>query len=191
MSPEQTRMSYRKDTAMWLDKLKELKTAKGLTSKQIADATKLPERTIVRLFSGDTDNPYVDTLHRIVTALGGSLDDILTDTKVVVATETLAEVKETLAEVKESADAAEADRDHIADENVRLRVQVAELSAKIDRLEMQLQHKDELIELLRQHKDELRALHNYYNKRGTNYIHKTEVYDHEGRLQKTEHKKEH
>lgn len=153
---------------MWLDKLKELKTAKGMTAKQIADKTKLPERTVVRLFSGDTDNPYVDTLHRIVTALGGSLDDILADTKVVVATETLAEVKETLAEVKETADAVEAERDHIADENVRLRVQVAEMSARIERLEMQLQHKVELLELIRQHKDELRALHDFYGNRTSN-----------------------
>lgn len=139
-------MSYRKDTAMWLDKLKELKTAKGLTSKQIADATKLPERTIVRLFSGDTDNPYVDTLHRIVTALGGSLDDILADTKVVVATETLAEVKET-------ADVAEAERDLVAAENAILKDKVAALTAEVDLLKMQLAHKDELL-----------ALHNFYGK---------------------------
>lgn len=131
---------------MWLDKLKELKTAKGLTSKQIADATKLPERTIVRLFSGDTDNPYVDTLHRIVTALGGSLDDILADTKVVVATETLAEVKET-------ADVAEAERDLAAAENAILKDKVAALTAEVDLLKMQLAHKDELL-----------ALHNFYGK---------------------------
>ena len=110
---------------MWLDKLKELKAAKGMTAKQIADKTKLPERTIVRLFSGDTDNPYVDTLHRIVTALGGSLDDILADTKVVVATETLAEVKE----------------------NAILKDKVAALTAEVDLLKMQLAHKDELLAL--------------------------------------------
>lgn len=131
---------------MWLDKLKELKTAQGLTSKQIADATKLPERTIVRLFSGDTDNPYVDTLHRIVTALGGSLDDILADTKVVVANETLAEVKET-------ADVAEAERDLVAAENAILKDKVAALTAEVDLLKMQLSHKDELL-----------ALHNFYGK---------------------------
>jgi transcriptional regulator with XRE-family HTH domain len=131
---------------MWLDKLKELKTAKGMTAKQIADKTKLPERTIVRLFSGDTDNPYVDTLHRIVTALGGSLDDILADTKVVVATETLAEVKET-------ADVIGAERDLVAAENAILKDKVAALTAEVDLLKMQLAHKDELL-----------ALHTFYSK---------------------------
>ena len=48
---------------MWLDNIKELKKAKGMSAKQIAEATKLPERTVTRIFSGDTDNPYVDTLH--------------------------------------------------------------------------------------------------------------------------------
>ena len=68
---------------MWLDNLKELKKQTRMSIKQIAEQTNLPERTVNRIFSGDTDNPYVDTLHRIVTVLGGSLDDILADTKVV------------------------------------------------------------------------------------------------------------
>lgn len=48
---------------MWLDNLKELKKRTGMSTKQIADKTNLPERTVTRIFGGDTDNPYVDTLH--------------------------------------------------------------------------------------------------------------------------------
>ena len=66
---------------MWLENLKTLKKEKGLSIKQIADKTNLPERTVNRILSGETDNPYVDTLHRIVTVLGGSLDDILAEFK--------------------------------------------------------------------------------------------------------------
>lgn len=117
-----------------------------MSTKQIADKTNLPERTVTRIFGGDTDNPYVDTLHRIVTVLGGSLDDILADTKVVVATETFIEVKET-------ADVATAERDLITAENAILKDKVATLTAEIDMLKMQLKHKEEII-----------ALHNYYNK---------------------------
>ena len=86
---------------MWLENLKELKKAKGMTSKQIADATKIPESTIKRIFAGETDDPYVSTIHRIVTVLGGSLDNILADTNAVLSTESLAEVKEN-AEVVEA-----------------------------------------------------------------------------------------
>lgn len=131
---------------MWLDNLKELKKKTGMSAKQIADKTKLPERTVNRIFSGDTDNPYVDTLHRIVTVLGGSLDDILADTKVVVATESLVEVKE-------NATAIEAERDLITAENAILKDKVATLTAENEMLKMQLKHKEEII-----------ALHNYYNK---------------------------
>lgn len=138
---------------MWLDNLKALKKEKGMTSKQIATETKLPERTVVRLFSGETPNPYVDTLHRIVSVLGGSLDDILADTKVVVACETLVEVKETLEEVKGTANVMEAERDLIKIENERLKVENANMATELRLLKMELQHKDELL-----------ALHNFYNK---------------------------
>lgn len=131
---------------MWLDKLKELKTMKGLSAKQIAEATNLPERTVKRIFSGDTDNPYVDTLHRIVTVLGGSLDDILTDTRAVVGDAGLVALQESVASLV-------AERDSLATENAELKAQVTSLSAKLDMLEMQVQHKDEII-----------ALHIYYNK---------------------------
>lgn len=129
---------------MWLDNLKELKKQTNMTSKKIAEMTNLPERTVIRIFSGDTDNPYVDTLHRIVTVLGGSLDDILADTKAVVATESLVEVQE-------SANAIEAERDLIAVENEMLKAKVAALTAEVDILAKELKHKEELL-----------ALHNYY-----------------------------
>jgi len=131
---------------MWLDKLKDLKKQAGMSAKQIAEKTNLPERTVSRIFSGDTDNPYVDTLHRIVTVLGGSLDDILADSKVVVATESLVEVKE-------NANVIEAERDLITAENSILKDKVAALTAENEMLKMQLKHKEEII-----------ALHNYYNK---------------------------
>ena len=131
---------------MWLENLKELKKAKGMSSKHIAEATNLPERTVTRIFSGETDNPYVDTLHRIVTVLGGSLDDILADTKVVVG-------DANLVTLQENVDVVTAERDLIIAENAILKDKVATLTAENDMLKMQLKHKEEII-----------ALHNYYNK---------------------------
>ena len=129
---------------MWLDNLKELKKEKGMSPKQIAEVTNLPERTVKRIFSGDTDNPYVDTLHRIVTALGGSLDDILADSKAVVATESIVEIKET-------ADVIAAQHDLISIENDMLKAKNAALTTEIELLKKELAHKEELL-----------ALHNYY-----------------------------
>ena len=131
---------------MWLENLKELKKAKGLTTKQIADATKIPESTLKRIFSGETDDPYVSTVHRIVVALGGSLDHILADTNAVLASQSLAEVKE-------SADVAEAERDLLLAELEMLRAKVAAQETEIMLLKERLQHKEELL-----------AVHNYYIK---------------------------
>lgn len=131
---------------MWLDNLKELRRSSGMSLKQIADATKIPESTIKRIFGGDTDDPYVSTIHRIVIALGGSLDHILADTNVVLAQESLVEVKET-------AGVVEAERDLIAAENAILKDKVAALTAEIGMLNMKLKHQEEII-----------ALHNYYKK---------------------------
>ena len=129
---------------MWLDNLKEMKKAKGLSSKQIALMTNLPERTVIRIFSGDTDNPYMDTLRRIVAVLDGSLDDLFAESKTIVGTKDLATLQ---AEV----DRLTAENSIIAAENVILKDKVVTLNAEIEILRMKLEHKEEII-----------SLHNYY-----------------------------
>lgn len=131
---------------MWLDNLRELKKNKGMTTKQIANATKIPESTIKRIFSGDTDNPYVDTIRRIAIALDSSLDVIFAETKLVVATETLAEVKE-------NAEAIEAKKEVVEIKNDMLEAKVTALTMEIELLKKELQHKDELL-----------AVYNYFTK---------------------------
>ena len=126
---------------MWLENLKELKKAKGMTSKQIADATKIPESTIKRIFAGDTDNPYVDTVRRIAIALDSSLDEIFAESKVVVATETLAKVKETT-------EVVEAERDLVIAELEMLRAKTSAQETEILLLKEQIKHKDEILALI-------------------------------------------
>jgi transcriptional regulator with XRE-family HTH domain len=131
---------------MWLDNLKELKKKTGMSTKQIAEKTNLPERTVCRIFGGETDHPYADTLDLIVKALGYDLGDIFADTKVIVATDDLVEIKE-------SVDVVEAERDLTLVENEMLKTKVAAMTTEIELLKKELQHKEELL-----------ALHNYYNK---------------------------
>lgn len=129
---------------MWLENLKELKKKTGMTVKQISEKTALPERTINRILSGETDHPYADTLDIIVKALGYDLGDIFADTKVVVATDDLVEIKDSVGVV-------EAERDLILVENEMLKSKNAALTTEIELLKTEIQHKDELL-----------ALHNYY-----------------------------
>ena len=126
---------------MWLENLKELKKAKGMTTKQIADATKIPESTLKRIFSGETDDPYVSTIHRIVTVLGGSLDHILADTNAVLSTESLAEVKE-------NAEIVEAERKLVLAELEMLRAKTSAQETEILLLKEQIKHKDEILALI-------------------------------------------
>ena len=133
---------------MWLQNLIELKKKSGLSTKQIAERTNLPERTVSRIFSGETEHPRIDTLHTIVTALGGTLNDIFADTNVVVATDKLVEVKEVV-------DVVEAERDLIIAENEMLRAKTAAQDIEIQLLKKELQHTEELL-----------ALHNYYITKG-------------------------
>lgn len=131
---------------MWLDNLKELKKQSGMSAKQIAEKTNLPERTVSRIFSGDTENPYMDTLRRIVDVLGGSLDDLFVESKVRVA-------NTDLIALQTEYDKLSSEASDLRAENVRLKDENASLKADLDRLRLTLEHKEEII-----------ALHNYYNK---------------------------
>lgn len=131
---------------MWLDNLKELKKQAGMSAKQIAEKTNLPERTVSRIFSGDTENPYMDTLRRIVDVLGGSLDDLFVESKVRVA-------NTDLIALQTEYDKLSSEASDLRAENVRLKEENVSLKADLDRLRLTLEHKEEII-----------ALHNYYNK---------------------------
>ena len=131
---------------MWLDNLKELKKKAGMSAKQIAEATNLPERTVTRIFSGDTENPLMDTLRRIVAVLGGSLDDLFAESKMRVANTDLIALQ---AEYDKLASEAS----DLRTENVTLKDKLVTLEVENDRLRLTLAHKEEII-----------SLHNYYNK---------------------------
>lgn len=62
---------------MILKNLAALKEARKLTNQQIADLSGVPLSTVTRIFNGQTDNPSFQTIIDIVTALDGSLDEIM------------------------------------------------------------------------------------------------------------------
>lgn len=136
---------------MWLDHLKELKKEKGMSSKQIAEKTNLPERTVIRIFAGDTDNPYVDTLRRIVAVLGGSLDDLFAESKIVVASQDLVAAQEEVNRLNQETERLNTEIALLTTENTILKDKNVTLSSEVDLLRLKLEHKEEII-----------ALHNYY-----------------------------
>ena len=136
---------------MWLDTLKELKKEKHLSAKQIAEKANMSERTVTRIFSGDTDAPYVDTLQRIAAALDVTLDDILGDSKAVVSNKNLATLQEEVEMLTAEIEKLSAEIERLTAENIMLKEKADTLSAAYDIQQMKLEHKNEII-----------ALHNHY-----------------------------
>lgn len=133
---------------MWLDNLKEMKKKSGMTSQQIADKSRIPLRTINRIFSGESDHPYADTLDLIVKAMGDyDLGDLFSDTNVVIATESIVEVKEVVEELEAEQDSLLSDNQALRDELIAKEAELQALRDELARRESQ--HKDELIELVK------------------------------------------
>ena len=137
---------------MLLENLKELKKISGMTYEEIADASMTSESTIKNIFGGKCE-PLASTLYRIVKALGGSLDDVLADTNIILSPKTLAEVAET-------AEVAEAERDLLLAERDLLLAELEMLRAKTSAQETEIA----LLKERLQHKDELLAVYNYFTK---------------------------
>lgn len=60
----------------WLDKLRMLKEQSALSTKKISEISGIPEPTLEKLFAGNTQNPGINTVQKLVHALGYTLDDI-------------------------------------------------------------------------------------------------------------------
>ena len=60
----------------WLDRLKKMKQQSGLTTREIAQQSSLPEPTLEKLFSGQTKDPKLNTIKTLVHFLGYTLDDL-------------------------------------------------------------------------------------------------------------------
>jgi transcriptional regulator with XRE-family HTH domain len=131
---------------MWLKNLKELKKEKNMSTKVLAEKTNLPERTVCRIFNGETEHPRIDTLYLLVKALGGNLNDIFADTNVVVGTESLVQAQENVEVIS-------TEKDILVAENKILQDKVTVLTQELELTKRELMHKEELL-----------ALHNYYNK---------------------------
>ena len=129
---------------MWLENLRALKTIRKVSTKQIAEQTDLAERTVTRIFSGETENPGMDYVIKIVRALDGSLDDIFENTKAVVGGSDLVSLQNDNNRLNEEL----AD---ISAENTILKEKIGVLTAEINVLRINLEHKEEII-----------SIHNYY-----------------------------
>ena len=122
---------------MWATNLQELKRKTGLSTKQIADRSQIPEGTIKRMLTGENE-PSAFNLFRVVKAMGGSLDEILADTDAIIA-------PPSLVEVKESVEIVVAEKEVVEAKNSVLEAKINALTLENELLKKELLHKDELL----------------------------------------------
>lgn len=63
---------------LWLKKLRQFKAENNITYKQISDTTGIALTTVEKLFSGRTNDPKLNMITKIVTALGHSPAELVT-----------------------------------------------------------------------------------------------------------------
>lgn len=61
--------------------LNELKTAGNFSWNDLSKLSGLPDATIRKIFSGETADPRLETVVRLVTAMGGSMDELVGGSK--------------------------------------------------------------------------------------------------------------
>ena len=130
---------------MWLDNLKELKKRTGMTTKAIAMRANLPDKTIENILNGTVKNPRIDTIRQIISALGGSLDDVFAESGAVIGDTKLAKLQE--------------ERDNLAIDLAGERAENSKLRTEIQILTLKLEHKDEIL----LHKDKIIAMYEKNN----------------------------
>lgn len=128
-----------------LANLKALKIKQGISSSKIAEKANQAERSVSRVFSGESDDPGVLLIGAIIDTLGTTWADVAGETGDRSLAELLADVEKMTAEL-----------DRLQQENEALRIMNATLVRENDTQRLELKHKDELLEV-----------HNYYLKRGS------------------------
>lgn len=138
---------------MWLDRINQIKNEKGFKTKTIADRTRLPERTIARILSGETAHPYIDTVLSIVDALECSLEEIFIDTKAVISSNDLMVLQDKLTALTEERNDLIAEKNELLSKISAMNERIIELSSEVKVLNREIEHKEEII-----------AIHNHYSK---------------------------
>lgn len=137
---------------MWLDKVRDLKKQTNTPTKYIAEKTHRSERTVSRFFAGETDLG-IDFLREVVLLMGGSLDDVLSESDFKMPTPEVEALKNENASLATTIEGMTAETALLNAEIAVLKDKIVSLTAENDLLRLKLEHKEEII-----------AIHNYYNK---------------------------
>ena len=142
---------------LWLNNLKELRNKTGMSYKQIADKENLSEKSVTRVFSGESKNPGVDLIRRIIHALGGTWSEVFAESGAVIGSQDLVTLQ------------AEVNR--LTEENAvltsSLNIANLDLAAQKNKV-VALESENKILCLKLEYEEKLVAVHNFYNKLNSN-----------------------
>ncbi len=142
---------------LWRKNLNELRNKTGMSYKQIADKENLSEKSVTRVFSGESKNPGVDLIRRIIHALGGTWNEIFAESGAVIGGQDLATLQ------------AEVNR--LTEENAllasSLNIANLDLASQKDKVSA-LENEIRILNLKLEYEEKLVAVHNFYNKLNSN-----------------------
>lgn len=124
----------------------------GYTMKYVSQESKVPERTVTRICSGETPSPNVDTLYAIAVVLGLTLEEILTGNNTVLGGKDYKIILEENKTLTYDVEKLQNEMGLLVAENNVMKDKLAALTAENDLLRVKLEYKEEII-----------SLHNYYN----------------------------
>ena len=141
------------NTAAWLKIFQERQKELGLTNKRIAELVQHSEKTISRLFSGETKEPDIYLFYSVATVLNLSIDALFAGYASEMGKNIVATLQEEINDLKLEKEKTNAENALTRAELSAARDRITTLSAENDILRLKLEHKEEII-----------AIHNYYNK---------------------------
>lgn len=128
-----------------------------MSTKQIAEAENLSEKSVARVFSGESKNPGVDLVRRIIHALGGNWSEIFGESGAVIGGQDLVSLQTEVDRLKGENDILTSNLTIANLDNSVLKDKVSTLEAEVKLLQLKLEYEEKLV-----------AVHNFYNKLGTN-----------------------
>lgn len=131
---------------MWRERIIETKKAKGISTKMMAEKSRMPAETITRILNSKTEFPRIDTVLDLGESVGLSPWELFAEPTDVANYQNFWALQEEVNVLK-------ADMEVFSNENAALKSKIAELKTYNERLLLELKHKEEII-----------AIHNYYNK---------------------------
>lgn len=132
---------------MWLDKIIEEKRKKNITTKMMAEKSRIPEQTITRILTKKTEFPRIDTVLDLGASVGLTARELFDETTSVVGDKSITTLQEELDRVNAAFAALQSDMTAISTDYAMLKSANDDLRHENDILRIKLECKDELIRL--------------------------------------------